>query len=293
MNRLKAPFILLAFILSVDLAYAQSCRDIFEKQPNFQILVQKTSVTQTEILKAAERDLIGDPTVSIQAKNWARNSFALLNLKSNLSRQAKIEAKRRKYEHSFNDLDIPIHPDLRFLLSKYKPYLQSIFALGANGAVNYLTYKYFSSIGYLIYIPQIRFFNSREVPDAVLAELIFADKYNDAPKTRNYIFSEIKFGAQKVYEAVRAVAYAGIFSIFIVSHSDLISDPTGHVYHEMDNTSLAINRMSLENAQQTIQLLEAKKRSLIASQKLDDAVKIDVKIKNLKALCSEIAGQLK
>ncbi len=292
MKILKAPLLIVFFLLLSVQAHTQTCSDLFQDQNLFQSLAEKNSVTETEILRAAEDEVLGDGRLSERAKYWVKNAFAVFSLKKNLRIQSKIELRRRSYKNDLLTLNITIKADFRYLLNKYKPYLKGVLAVGANAAANYLTYHYLSRVGVIVYIPQWRFFNVREIPDEVLYELANTDMNEDAPKTRAYIFSHVKFGAQKIYDSVRGVFNIGIISTLIVFHADLITDPTGYMYHKMDGASLAINRASYDGNMEIIHELEERKKALEKSGQLDQVAQIETAIDSLKQTNSAVLNEM-
>lgn len=292
MKNLKA-LVCLIFILSVGIhSEAQTCSELFRNQDFFQSLTEKNTVTETEILRAAEKDILGYSNISSRAKSWARNVFAVVNLRKNLRTQSEIELRRRTYRNMLSDMGVPIVSDYNFFLYKYKPYIQAAFALAANGAVNYLTYRYLSQVGFLVYIPQVRFFNPRDIPNDVLVELASTNLEDDAPRTRAYVFANIKYGAQKVYDSIRNIVYAGVISTFVITHADLITDPTSHTLHEMDRASLVLNRESYKSNLETLKALGKKKLILEKAGQVDAAAQIDSAIIGLTQTNSQILAEI-
>ena len=241
-------------------AQALTCIDLFRSDSAFQKLSQQTEFTETQLLNAAETDVLGAQSLSAKAKRWAQSYFAALRTHQSFRESLRVEIRRRDYQRALNEMGIESHSDLKSILKKYRPYISGVFALGINGAVNYLSYRYLSTYGYLVFLPSIRLFDPQQVPDEVLLELLSTNTSEDAPKTRTYIFARWRHGAQTIYDNVRKIFPITVLSTFAVFHAQLITDPGAYVGSQLDTASSGINMAAYKQNENTIYLLETKKK---------------------------------
>jgi hypothetical protein len=309
-NRFIVPLILA--VLWSSLSQAQVCGELFRSTPELEGVVSRpftgffggdaTSMdakgpNQTRLLRAVEADVLG---FKLGFRGWParalysmKRTFFVIGAAEARGDLATVEFHRRQYERRLAQMGLPVRRDIRTRLRENKHYLSLAFSAAANGAVNFLAYKYLSSAGILIHIPATRIFNERSLPDDVLNELIEAKSTDDTPKTRAYVRSKIKFGADEVIAAGRRMFNFGILAVLIFTHGDLITDPEGASIRLMDTTTSQIREAAREQNKETLQLLYAKRAKFLAEGQLDKVAKADALILEVQNQKSNSAGLAK
>lgn len=228
-------FFALILIATCGSANAQVCRELFRATPHRDALLERAVLSETpflpsesQVLRAAKSDVLGNPTVGEKTKRWARRWFSIFEITKVRQDKAAVEFRRRELTADLQALGVEPRKDFRSVLNANRPYLTTALALGLNGAVNYLSYRFYGSVDpMVIYVPLFRVFNWKTTPDSVLQEILDpANATTDAelPATRDYVQSRIGFltphlrsGADIVFRNGRAYYHAAILALAVAS----------------------------------------------------------------------------
>ncbi len=265
-------------------APAQTCSDLFRVT---------SFVTETQLLKAAEKSVLSDLSLSEKARKWATGAFRLLHLNRNYREQVDIERTNRNYKETLLRLDVEVSKDPRFLIAKYKPYLETLLAVALNGSANYMSYRYVGAYGFVVYLPGMRLFNPRTIPTEVIDELSRVGLDEAAPKTKAYILSRVRHGGQILYESVRSAFNIGMISSLILFHSEMITDPANYMVHQVDHLTAETNKIAYKTNEELIASLQASEKKMTESNQIERISAIESLIDSLSQQNKEIASEIK
>lgn len=269
---MKAKLVLLGTVflstISVRPAQAQVCGELFRSTPQLEsalesVLVATSAspslVTQTNLFRAAERDVLNLSGFSDRALQSLQESLHFVPMERQRLNQATVEFHRRRYERLAREHGLDPHADLSYRLGRSKNYLNVLVSLAANGTANYLALRYLGTAGVLVHLPNVRLFDFREIPNDVLHELLTTRESARVPKTEAFVKAKIAFGADLVVSAIRRAFNYGMLVVILVAHGDLITDPNRATARELDQAALALRNSAIEQNEATLKLLREKR----------------------------------
>lgn len=167
---------------------------------HLETLALQGTVTETQIYQAAKVQVLGDRSLSIKAKQAVAGFFDIFQLNKDYRREVSIEIQRRHYKAALEKMGVQIKVDPMTLIRRNAPYFRLMFSLGANAGLNYLSYQYLGTSGFLVSIPHYKFFRPETIPDAVLMELLTQPP--GGPLTNAYVSSRVRHGADVVIKSL-------------------------------------------------------------------------------------------
>lgn len=310
-GRGPAQLLVLALAITVfgQTAVAGSvCQELFRPTPELESVLRRpfvdvfgrdaTSIvahgpSRTRILRAIEADVLGlktIPALSIDASARSRRAlyqmkrwFDLLHMKKSRTDDALIEFHRRQFEKVLDRQGPSAHNDFQARLRDAKPYLSTMFSVAANGAVNYLSYTYLGAAGVVVHVPALRLFDARNIPDAVITELINAKPSDPTPRTRAFINTKVKHGADIVFQTVRRIFNFSIIALAATFYADLLIDPAAWMQKNVDATTTTLYAVAGEQNQRTLRLVLEKRANYVARGDLESVAAADALIAEIMA----------
>lgn len=295
--------VLTSFLISA-VANAQICGEIFRSTPRLDDVLVRPFVgvfgdraftgfgvngpTESRFMRAVQADVLGLDGFSDRARYSLKRAFSILNLNRARTDDLLVEFHRRRYQRTVMDqLGLPPYQDLLSRMRANKVYLSTTFSVAANGAVNLLSYHFFHTFGFLVHIPDVRIFNARTLPDDVLNELIETSPVEDAPKTRAYVNSKVRYGADTVLATGRRMFNYGVLAVILVSHGDILSDARS-AGRMVDATTSQIHAAVVEQNRLTLQLLQNKRMKFLAAGETEKVAQADRLILQLEQSVADV-----
>lgn len=285
--------ILLVFIsFSVSaVANAQICGEVFRSTPRLDEVLNRPFVgifghdgvtgfdvrgpTETRFVRAVQADVLGLDGFSDRARYSLKRAFSILNMDRARTDDLLVEFHRRRYQTTvLQELGLPPYQDLLSRIRANRAYLSMTFSLAANSTVNLLSYYFFHTFGFLVHIPDVRIFNARTLPDDVLNELIETSPVADTPKTRAYVTSKVRYGAETVLGTGRRMFNYGVLAVILVSHGDILSDSRS-ASRTIDGTTSQVHAVVVEQNRLTLQLLQKKRMKFLTAGETEKVVQAD------------------
>jgi len=239
---------------------AFQCNSIFnDKEYDFlQPIYSNGKITESAIFEAAAKELIRSTETNYDSylKNKFIRILESLNYNRNFRNELLLEVKRRDYRKLAEKLNIEITDDIPAVLKRNKHYFSTIFSLALNGSVNWFTYQFLGTMGYIVDIPKLKIFDPRKIPDDVLNELI--DLSYQGQQSRKFISLHFKYGADYIWNTVSSYMAIGILIYLLIENHQMLTDPSGYLQDQLENSLGSINyAIYMENLKQ-ISLIEKK-----------------------------------
>ncbi len=281
-SQLMAVILLLA-ALTPPTANAQlACDSIFEEGPDgkfFAELTKQTSVTESQILKAVEKDLLGDRTLSQKSRDWALSFFREFNMNRNYRAQIQKEIQYRDYKTALNRMGIETKVDPLYVLKRNKHYINLAFSFALNTTVNYFSMHYLNT-PVLVSIPGIKLFHPEKIPDGVLEELL--TRPDAGIRTREYFRQRFQHGTEFALQRTLSIFSISVIAYLLIFYNKAVMDPTGYMLDQMNKTGDSLIVITYELNLETLRALEAKKVSFEQSGQLENITKADALIMSIK-----------
>jgi len=280
---LKITILLILLLTLPIIGMAQTCEQVFAISAKIVLpesLLNKTSVSDWKILKAAQADIIGDRSLTQKARDKFLSFFEMFRTNQNYREQIEIEIRRRDFEAALEKMGVQTHSDPRYWLRNHKHYFSTLFSIAANGGINYLSYHFLGHAGFLVHLPKTRFFKPEEIPDAVIAELLASDTIQ--PRVRQYVMTRVSHGADLVLNNIRKYFNIGILASFAVLHGDMLMDPQNYLNNQLTHSSEAITNYALQSNLELKAKLEIKKEHFEKSGQLENAAAAEKIIKQIE-----------
>ncbi len=286
----RTLLILFSVLISAE-ANAQICGELFRSTPSLDHVLHRPFVdifgrnatglyvhgpSETRLIRAVQADVLGLEGYSDRARYSLKRAFSLLNLNRARTDDLLVELHRRRYEKAAEkQLKIPTYKDLFSRMRANKVYLSTAFSVAANGAVNFLSYHFFYAFGFLVHIPDVRIFNPRTLPDEVLNELIETSPSEEAPKTRAYVASKVRYGVDTVLATGRRMFNYGVLAVILVTHGDILSDSPGAANRMIDAATSQVHLAVAEQNRLTLQLLHRKRMQFLEAGENEKVAQAD------------------
>lgn len=284
------PLMVLAILLFLALpstAQVKCGSAFFDLPPSrFETLTQKSAVTETQIYQAAKADILGNPGLTSKAKQAAADFFGIMNLNKDYRHEISIEIQRRDYKAALEKMGVKVRLDPLTLVRQHSHYFRLLFSLGANAGLNYLSYQYLGTAGFLVSVPHFKFFRPEKIPDAVLIELL--TKPEGGPLTKAYVQSRVRHGADVVIKSLNNYIFVGMLSWLTLFHHQIVTDPTGYMQAQALTSASAMTKAAYEQNLKTLSGLEIKLQEFEKSGQNDKVEKARSLIENIKKQNLEI-----
>ncbi|MDG0817311.1 hypothetical protein [Bdellovibrio svalbardensis] len=278
----------ITFILALPAVAQVACGGAFLEAPrsHFETLTKQWSVSESQILKAAQSDILGDRNISVLAKDSIVEFFNVFQMNKDYRREISIEIQRRDYKAALEKMGVQVKVDPMFALRKNAHYFRLMFSLGANAGLNYLSYRYLGTAGFLVSAPQFKFFRPDKIPDEVLMELL--TKPEGGPLTKAYVNARVRHGADVVIKNLNNFVFVGILSWLAVFHHQIVTDPVAYMEKQALTSVSAVTQSAYEINLKTIAGLEVKLQEFERTGQTEKAQKATNLIENIKKQNSEI-----
>lgn len=276
------------FLIALPAAAQMACGGAFldTRSSHFESLSRKSRVTETQIYQAAKADILGDRSLSVKAKMAAADFFNILHLNRDYRRELTIEIQRRDYKSALEKMGVQIKMDPMTLLRHNAHYFRLMFSLGANAGLNYLSYQYLGSAGFIVSVPHFKFFRPEKIPDGVLMEVLTQPE--GGPLTKAYINARVRHGADVIISSLNSYIFVGLLSWLTVFHHQVITDPTAYMENQARMSASAMTRAAYDQNIKTISGLEVKLLEFQKTGQSDKAEKALLLIENIKKQNLEI-----
>jgi hypothetical protein len=275
---------LIALLLTLPLTgNAQTCEQLFGDSSANTLpgsLQNISSASDWKILKAAQFDILGERSLSQKARDHALSFLEIFRVNQNYREQIEIEIRRRDFKAALQEMGVTTHTDPLYWLRNNKHYFSTLFSVAVNSSLNYLSYHYLGTAGFVAHVPKTRFFKPDQIPDAVIEELLTSD--NVQPRTRNYIKARVGHGADLVINNVRKYFHIGLLASVVIMHGDILMDPFGYVNNQLSRTSDAISNYARNSNLELIQKLELKKELFLKKGALEKVAAAEALIREIK-----------
>ncbi|WP_374035343.1 hypothetical protein ACES2I_06195 [Bdellovibrio bacteriovorus] len=285
--------VLTAFMILIALpAAAQiACGGAFldTRTSHFETLSRQSRVTETQVYQAAKADVLGDRNLSMKAKMAAAEFFNIFQLNKDYRRELSIEIQRRDYKRALEKMGVQVKLDPMTLLRHNAHYFRLLFSLGANAGLNYLSYQYLGSAGFIVSVPHFKFFRPEKIPDAVLMEILTQPE--GGPLTKAYVSSRVRHGADVVISSLNKYIFVGLLSWMTVFHHQVITDPTAYIENQALISASAMTKAVYEQNIKTISGLELKLHEFQTTGQSEKAEKALLLIENIKKQNLEILNK--
>lgn len=261
----------LLFIITLitNLVWANSCYIFYFNNPIFTELIRSDRISETQLDEAITKDILGRSDyggrwqVPFQ-KKWDqyRRDFSFRN-------QVLFEIKKRQYEKALEMLDVPVEKNLRYRLWEKRFLFSQILSGAINGAVNYGVYMLVGSAGYVAHIPRVRFINPREIPDAVLWDML--NNPDLSVSSRQYFVTKLRLKSNIGFEALQKIINTVLLAAAVHTVTGFVMDPVGQIEKRFNQTTSQVQKLADHNNDEAIQLLETKKARFLAEGNQDKA----------------------
>lgn len=280
-------------VLTMQASAANMCSNVFLESPgpHFDALTAQLEVTESQIFKAAQKDLLGDRTLSQRAKDSALDFFNILNINRDYRKQLTVELQRRDYKAALERMGIKTKVDAMYILRRNSHYFKMLFSIGANAAVNIASYHYLGIAGMIVSIPRTGFFRPDKIPDAVILEMM--TKPQGGPLAKAYLGSRVKHSVDAVTQSVGKFLTIGLLSWFAIFHHQVITDPNGYMEQQMMSTTTSVLKVTYLQNLETIKAVEAKKAAFERDGQMDRVRKAEALIASIQQQNSELYKQVK